>query len=101
MDYVSNSSHIQHSARKKCVSKFFGALSQAAQRGQKQAVPTEADANDPLKDQYGDSELVQSQNKTRRTWTRVDTLAKDSKDAQVGEHCICRLKSVREAELPQ
>lgn len=55
----------------------------AAQRGQKQAVPTEADANDPLKDQYGDSELVQSQNKTKRTWTRVESLAKDSEDAQV------------------
>ena len=58
---------------------------QAAQRGQKQAVSTEADANDPLKDQYGDSEPVQSQSITKRTWTRVESLSKDSKDAQVGE----------------
>ena len=58
---------------------------QAAQRGQKQAVPTEADANDPLKEQYGDAELVQSQSITKRRWSRVESLNKDLKDAQVGE----------------
>lgn len=60
-------------------------FAQAAQRGQKQAVSTEADASDPLKDQYGDSELVQSQNITKRKWSRVESLNKDSKDAQVGK----------------
>ena len=60
-------------------------FAQAAQRGQKQAVSTEADANDPLKDQYGDSELVQSQDSTKRKWSRVESLNKDSKDTQVGK----------------
>ena len=58
---------------------------QAAQRGQKQSVSTEADANDPLKDQYGDSELIQSQQVTKRQWTRVEGLNSSLKDAQVGE----------------
>ena len=44
-----------------------------------------SDASDPLKDQYGDSELVQSQNITKRKWSRVESLNKDSKDAQVGK----------------
>jgi hypothetical protein len=36
-------------------------LLQAAQRGQKAAVMTAADPEDPLRDQYGDLPLVQSQ----------------------------------------
>lgn len=44
---------------------------QAAQRGQKQAPATQADPDDPLRDHYGDSELVQSAVVTDRKWTDV------------------------------
>lgn len=56
---------------------------QAAARGQKQAAPTQPDENDPLKEQYGDAQLVQSQTTTARTWTRVEALNKELKNAQV------------------
>eukprot|EP00887_Chlorella_sp_A99_P003958 scaffold11.g3958.t1 len=46
----------------------------AAQRGQKQAVSTEADPDDPLKDHYGDTALVQSAVVSGRAWTDVPAL---------------------------
>ncbi|KAL3148286.1 hypothetical protein ABBQ38_013752 [Trebouxia sp. C0009 RCD-2024] len=55
----------------------------AAARGQKQAAPTQPDENDPLKDQYGDAQLVQSQATTERKWTRVEALNKDLENQQV------------------
>lgn len=56
---------------------------QAAARGQKQAAPTQPDENDPLKEQYGDAQLVQSQTRTARAWTRVEALNKELENAQV------------------
>lgn len=55
----------------------------AAQRGQKQAAPTQADPNDPLKDHYGDSERVQSQIITGRKWTDVLQLSPQLKGEKV------------------
>ncbi|GAB4822582.1 hypothetical protein N2152v2_009628 [Parachlorella kessleri] len=55
----------------------------AAQRGQKQAVSTQADPDDPLKDHYGDVELVQSQLVTDRKWTEVLQLTPELKGQQV------------------
>jgi hypothetical protein len=57
---------------------------QAAQRGQKQAVSTQADPEDPLKDHYGDTELVQSQAITDRKWTEVLQLTPELKGHKVG-----------------
>lgn len=48
---------------------------QAAQRGQKQSAVTAPEADDPLADRYGDTELVQSAVATGRTWTDVAALA--------------------------
>lgn len=48
-----------------------------AERGQERGVKqvsTEADPNDPLKDQYGDLPMVQSQGISGRTWSRVDEI---------------------------
>ncbi len=56
---------------------------QAAQRGQKQAVSTQADPDDPLKDHYGDTELVQSQLVTNRKWTDVLQLTPELKGQKV------------------
>ncbi|PNH06255.1 Aspartate--tRNA ligase, cytoplasmic [Tetrabaena socialis] len=44
------------------------------QRGVKAAVMTQPDADDPLREQYGDYPLVQSQGQSGRVWTRVDAL---------------------------
>lgn len=47
---------------------------QAALRGQKQAVSNEANPSDPLRESYGDSELVQSVAVTEREWVDVSSL---------------------------
>ena len=47
---------------------------QAAQRGQKQSVATQPDADDPLAAHCGDTELVQSAAQTGRVWTDVGQL---------------------------
>ena len=62
---------------------YCGLSFQAAARGQKQAAPTQPDENDPLKEQYGDTQLVQSQTTTGRKWTRVEALNKDLENEQV------------------
>jgi len=66
-------------------------VSQAAARGQKQAAPTQPDENDPLKDKYGDTQLIQSQNISKRKWTRVEVLDKSLENQQVQQtrsrHC--------------
>lgn len=58
-------------------------LLQAAARGQKQAAPTQPDENDPLKDKYGDAERIQSQQITKRRWTRVEALDKSLENQTV------------------
>lgn len=55
----------------------------AAARGQKQAAPTQPDENDPLKDKYGDAERIQSQQITKRKWTRVEALDKSAENQTV------------------
>ena len=45
---------------------------------------TQPDPEDPLKEMYGDAELVQSQSISGRTWTRVEDLTPDLKGQQVG-----------------
>lgn len=55
----------------------------AASRGQKQAAPTQPDENDPLRDKYGDTQLIQSQSISKRTWTRVEALDKSLENQQV------------------
>jgi aspartyl-tRNA synthetase len=46
----------------------------AAQRGVKQAAPTAADPDDPLKEKYGDPPLVQSRAVSGATWSRLADL---------------------------
>ena len=46
----------------------------AAQRGQKAAVITKADPDDPHGEHYGDYELVQSKNRSQKEWTEVGQL---------------------------
>ena len=72
-------------------------MSQAAARGQKQAAPTQPDENDPLKEQYGDAQLVQSQTTTERKWTRVEALNKDLENQQV--HSGLLIMSTRVSSL--
>mmetsp|Transcript_1840 Transcript_1840/g.2691 ORF Transcript_1840/g.2691 Transcript_1840/m.2691 type:complete len:552 (-) Transcript_1840:301-1956(-) len=47
----------------------------AAKRGVKEAVITQADSTDPLASHYGDLPMVQSQSVTGRVWTSVDSLS--------------------------
>lgn len=47
---------------------------QAAQRGVKQAAPTQPDPEDPCAAHYGDYPMVQSTQVTQRKWTRVEQL---------------------------
>ncbi len=60
------------------------AIPQAAQRGQKAAAPTQPDADDPLKDKYGDMILVQSQGQSSRTWTQLSELSPAREGMVVG-----------------
>lgn len=53
------------------------------QRGQKAAVMTAADPEDPLKDKYGDAVMVQSQAISGRVWTNVGDLTEEYKDKEV------------------
>ena len=64
------------------------AVLQAASRGQKQAAPTQPDENDPLRDKYGDTQLIQSQSISKRTWTRVEALDKSLENQQVLWSCM-------------
>lgn len=56
---------------------------QAAMRGVKQAAMTQADPDDPLKDQYGDLELVQSKTVATKTYVKVEDLSIDMKGQRV------------------
>ena len=47
---------------------------QAAARGQKQGSTTQPDADDPLASHYGDSEMVQSVERSGRVWLDVHAL---------------------------
>ena len=47
----------------------------AALEAKMAALSAAADAEDPLKDKYGDAEMVQSQTKSGRRWTRVEDLS--------------------------
>ncbi len=52
---------------------------------------TEADPEDPLKEQYGDATLVQSQAMSGRVWTLAEELTPALKDQQVNEaECLIR-----------
>lgn len=60
--------------------------SQAAQRGQKQAVMTQPDADDPCKDKYGDAAMVQSREVCTRPYTDIGKLDASWADKEV---CVC------------
>lgn len=53
------------------------AAKQAKQQQQKQKVVVQPDENDPLKDRYGDSPMVQSECITGRVWVDVGSLESD------------------------
>ena len=53
-------------------------------RGVKQAAMTQADPEDPLREQYGDLELVQSKTVGTKTYTRVEDLSAEMKGQRVG-----------------
>ncbi|GFR50951.1 hypothetical protein Agub_g13271 [Astrephomene gubernaculifera] len=55
----------------------------AAQRGVKAAVMTQPDPEDPLRAQYGDYPLVQSQGQSGRSWTQVEALNKELSEQKV------------------
>ncbi|KAG2492339.1 hypothetical protein HYH03_009289 [Edaphochlamys debaryana] len=55
----------------------------AAQRGVKAAIMTQPEADDPLKDAYGDYPMVQSQGQTGRKWTHVEDLSPALVDQKV------------------
>ena len=57
---------------------------QASMRGVKQAAMTQADPEDPLREQYGDLELVQSKTVGTKTYTRVEDLSAEMKGQRVG-----------------
>ena len=51
---------------------------------------TQPEPDDPLKAQYGDTPIVQSQAVTGRKWLRVDELTPLLKDQKVGAHVRLR-----------
>mmetsp|Transcript_33492 Transcript_33492/g.99711 ORF Transcript_33492/g.99711 Transcript_33492/m.99711 type:complete len:564 (-) Transcript_33492:612-2303(-) len=55
----------------------------AAMRGVKAATMTAADPDDPLKDSYGDEEMVQSKTHATKTFVRVEDLQPGMKGQQV------------------
>ena len=59
---------------------------QASQRGKPAVVSTEADPNDPLHEQYGDSLLVQSKGQTDRKFMYISDLSESLK----GQEVICK-----------
>ena len=48
---------------------------------------TQADEDDPLKDKYGDAQLVQSQQQTDRIWSSITACSTDKEGDVVGSHC--------------
>lgn len=54
-----------------------------AMRGVKQAAMTQPEADDPLKDNYGDMEMVQSKTSGTKTFTRVEDLEPSMKGQKV------------------
>jgi hypothetical protein len=54
-------------------------------RGVKQAAMTEADPDDPLKDKYGDMELVQSKTEGTKKFSRVEDLSPDMNGQQASK----------------
>lgn len=59
------------------VAQFPAHSLQAAQRGVKQAAPTQADPDDPCAANYGDYAMVQSTEISGRKWTKVEQLTPD------------------------
>lgn len=57
---------------------------QAAMRGVKQAAMTQPEADDPLKEMYGDLEMVQSKTSATKAFTRVEDLEPSLAGQQVG-----------------
>ena len=55
----------------------------AALEAKMAALSAAADVEDPLKDKYGDAEMVQSQTKSGRRWTRVEDLSGTLADEEV------------------
>lgn len=83
----------EREARKKAkaaekAAKEAAKAARAAQRGQKQASVTAPEADDPLADHYGDTELVQSQAQTGRVWSDVSSLTPD----RVGQSVLVRAR---------
>lgn len=60
---------------------------QAAQRGVKQAAPTQADPDDPCAANYGDYAMVQSTEISGRKWTKVEQLTPDLAGQKVRGWC--------------
>lgn len=62
----------------------LSAHAQAAMRGVKQAAMTQPEADDPLKEMYGDLEMVQSKTSATKAFTRVEDLEPSLAGQQVG-----------------
>ena len=45
---------------------------------------TQADPSDPLKDSYGDSDLIASREATQRVWSHIEACSPGSRGAKVG-----------------
>jgi aspartyl-tRNA synthetase len=71
------------------------AARETAQRGVKQAAPTQADPDDPLKEKYGDPKLVQSTAVTGRTWLPLSALTPQLAESSPTVLVRARLANVR------
>ena len=58
---------------------------QAAEQAARLAALTQSDPNDPLRQQYGDSPLIQSRSVTGRKWTAIDKLTPALEGQKVGQ----------------
>ena len=58
---------------------------QAAEQAARLAALTQSDPNDPLRQQYGDSPLIQSRSVTGRKWTAIDKLTPALEGQEVGQ----------------
>ena len=56
---------------------------QAAQRGKAAQSTTQAEEDDPLKDRYGDAQLVQSRQQTVRVWTGITACSPEEDGKEV------------------
>ena len=85
-----SSEDVPCSCRSACKHGTHSFLLQAAQRGQKQAVMTQAEEDDPVKDKYGDAPMVQSREVASRPYTDIGTL-----DASCADKEVCDLSILK------